>query len=255
MKNMTDIIWYDSIDSTNKQAKRLLSGLPAMSVIAAREQTAGRGQRGNTWKSEAGSNLTFSIVMRFGPEFRQELPANCQFVISEAVALGIKDYLGEENVRARIKWPNDIYAGDRKICGILIENTVSGERITSCIAGAGLNLNQKDFPAELPNPVSLTMLTGKEYDVGNELLKAVARICSRLEEAFRSPHTLREAYLGSMYRKNEMHSYTDCADGSVFKGIIRGISDTARLMVETEGGKIKEFSFKEIGYLIGNRKL
>ena len=250
MENMTDIIWYDTIDSTNSQARRMLSDLKGDTIIAARVQTAGRGQRGNTWKSEPGSNLTFSMVMKFGNEGRRNIPPDCQFVISEAVALGVIDFLADERIGSRIKWPNDIYVGNHKICGILIENTICAGELTSSIAGVGLNLNQTSFPEDLPNPVSLSMLTGREYRLEETLVRVAACILSRLEEAYSIPDKLKKDYVDIMYRKDEPHRYVDCPSGHEFTGTIRGISDSARLQVELSDGSIREFSFKEISYII-----
>lgn len=250
MENMADIIWLDSVDSTNTEAKRRLEKIIRTTVIATKEQTAGRGQRGNTWKTEAARNLTFSLVMKFGNDAMSEIPVPCQFVISEAITLGIADYLGTKSINASIKWPNDIYIGNRKICGILIENSVRDGHLSSCIAGIGLNVNQTEFPDDIPNPVSMKIASGREYVLETELEKLVNHISARIDEIYASPENLEKDYLQLLYRKNESHKYTDLRDGSVFTGIIRGISDTALLQVEDTEGRIIEFSFKEIGYII-----
>ena len=250
MENMTDIIWYETLDSTNNQAKRLLPELEGTTVIAAREQTSGRGQRGNVWKSEPGSNLTFSIIFKNGDGFLENIPADCQFVISEAVAVGVKDFLSAEGVSSGIKWPNDIYVADSKICGILIENSVNGRKLTGSIAGIGLNLNQKVFPPELPNPVSLSLLTGKEYVPEEVLCRLVAAILARMEEAVSYGPKLRRSYLDAMYRKDIPSRYTDFRNGREFTGTIRGISDNGMLLVELEDRTVEKFAFKEIGYII-----
>ncbi len=250
MKNMTDIIWYETIDSTNNQAKRLLPDISGTTIIAARNQTAGRGQRGNTWNSEPGSNLTFSMIFKSDHGPAGSIPADCQFVISEAAALGVKDFLSSEGVESRIKWPNDIYISDSKICGILIENTINSGKLTGSIVGIGLNLNQKTFPPEIPNPVSLSLVTGRTYAPEEVLPELAAAILARMDEAVSYPDRLRAGYLGSMYRKDIPARYTDCRSGKKFTGIIRGISDASLLQVEQEDGKIEEFSFKEIAYII-----
>lgn len=250
MKKMTEIIWYDTIDSTNSQARRLLERLTSPTVIAAREQTAGRGQRGNSWNSEPGNNLTFSLVIKKDGRLLDNIPVTCQFVISEAVALGVADYLATEDVPVKIKWPNDIYAGNSKICGILIENTVASGEMTSCIAGVGLNLNQTGFPCEIPNPVSLTMITGRKYCLEDTLVRLVSFIIDRLASIHDDPEKLRREYLDILYRKDECHKYVDMNTGEEFEGCIRGISDSARLQVEIRNGTVREYSFKEIGYII-----
>ena len=169
MEKQTDIRWYDTVGSTNDEARRLIQDLDNLSVIAARCQTAGRGQGDHKWHSLPGENLTFSAVLKFGGQGLAPLAARDALVITETVTLALRLYLEERGVKARIKWPNDIYVGDSKVCGILIENILHGAEIASSIIGIGLNLNQKDFPADLPNPVSLTLLTGRSYDIEEEL--------------------------------------------------------------------------------------
>lgn len=250
MENKTDIIWYERLDSTNNEARKRLQDISRTTVIAAIEQTAGRGQRGNVWKSGAGMNLTFSIVMKAGTDGFPALPADCQFVISEAVTLGICSFLKAEGISTRIKWPNDIYAGDRKICGMLIENTLSGQLLKSCIAGIGLNVNQTVFPEDLPNPVSMSVITGRSYDIARSLESLTAEIMRHIAMMETAPEMLRERYLDNMYRINEKHIYTDLRSGKEFSGIIRGISGDARLVVELEDGSTDSFAFKEISYHI-----
>lgn len=250
MENKTDIIWYERLDSTNNEARKLLQDACHTTVIAAVEQTAGRGQRGNVWKSGAGMNLTFSILMKAGVDGFPALPADCQFVISEAVTLGICSFLKKEGIDTRIKWPNDIYADDRKICGMLIENTLSGTLLRSCIAGIGLNVNQTCFPEDLPNPVSMSAITGRTYDLAASLESLAGEIMHYISMMESAPESLREKYLDSMYRINARHRYTDLRSGKEFTGIIRGISGDARLVVELEDGSTDSFAFKEISYHI-----
>ena len=247
---MTDIIWLESIDSTNNEAKRLLPDIRRNTVIAAKKQTSGRGQRGNVWKSGASENLTFSIALNLGSDDMKEIPANCQFVISEAVALGITDYLSACGITASIKWPNDIYAGDRKICGILIENSVSANYIKTCIAGIGLNVNQNIFPEDLPNPVSMAMLTHRVYTLEDELGKLIEYIFLRLADIYSDADKLEKDYLRHLYRKDEVHKYIDKRSGVKFDGIIRGINESAQLIIEDTEGRFINFYFKEVEYII-----
>jgi BirA family biotin operon repressor/biotin-[acetyl-CoA-carboxylase] ligase len=155
MESKTDIIWLERVDSTNDEARRHISEIDNLSVVSALEQTKGRGQRGNRWSSQPGENLTFSLVVK---DFR--IKANEQSAISQATALSLVDLLSRHEVKARIKWPNDIYAGDEKICGILIENSLKGSEIDWSIIGIGLNVNQTAFPEDLPNPTSMKLCTG-----------------------------------------------------------------------------------------------
>ena len=155
MESKTDIIWLERVDSTNDEARRHISEIDNLSVVSALEQTKGRGQHGNTWLSMPGENLTFSLVVK---DFR--IKANEQSAISQATALSLVDLLSRHEIKARIKWPNDIYAGDEKICGILIENSLKGSEIDWSIIGIGLNVNQTAFPEDLPNPTSMKLCTG-----------------------------------------------------------------------------------------------
>ena len=152
---MTDIIWLDRVKSTNDEARRHISEIDNLSVLSALEQTDGRGQHGNKWSSQPGENLTFSIVIK---DFR--IKSNEQSAISQVTALSLTDFLESHEISAKIKWPNDIYVGDEKICGILIENALKGQEIDWSIIGIGLNVNQTEFPKDLPNPTSMKLCTG-----------------------------------------------------------------------------------------------
>ena len=172
MEKLTDIRWYDTVESTNDEARRLLGELDNLSVIAARCQTAGRGQGDHKWHSRPGENLTFSVVLKFGGEGAlAPLAARDALLITETVTLALRLYMEDEGIKARIKWPNDIYVGDLKVCGILIENILKGPDVGSSIIGIGLNLNQTVFPEDIPNPTSLSLLTGRSYDPESELLR------------------------------------------------------------------------------------
>ena len=151
-----------------------MEGLDNLSVVAARRQTAGRGQGDHTWTSSPGRNLTFSILLRF-----PSLPASDILVITCIITLAIRDLLLDEGVEARIKWPNDIWVGDRKICGILIENIMDGDSVARSIVGVGLNLNQTSWPEDIPNPVSLKLLTGKVYSSKRVLRRLHEKISLR----------------------------------------------------------------------------
>ena len=157
MKNKTDIIWLDSIDSTNDEARRRILTLDNLSVLSALEQKGGRGQRENKWHSAPNQNLTFSIILKLPP-----VKAADQFCISEITAVTLVKFLSEYGITADIKWPNDIYVSGKKICGILIENSLKGQSIDWTIIGIGLNVNQFNFPVDLPNPTSMCICTQKK---------------------------------------------------------------------------------------------
>ena len=161
------ILWLETADSTNSELRRRIPGLDNLSIIAAREQTAGRGQGTHTWFASPGKNLTFSLLYRFGGDCA--LAASDAILITQVTTLALRDYLLGHGVQARITWPNDIWVGDRRICGILIENTLEGGMVRESIVGIGLNLNETGWPPELPNPVSLYELTGRQYVPETEL--------------------------------------------------------------------------------------
>ena len=164
-----DIIWLQTADSTNKEVRRRLESLDNLSIVAAVAQTSGRGQGTHTWFSRPSSGLTLSMLLRFPSEGAFSLNIKDVLLITEMTTLALRDYLLPRGIETRIKWPNDIWAGDKKICGILIENILDADMVSSSIVGIGLNVNETSWPDELPNPVSMRELTGKEYGLREEL--------------------------------------------------------------------------------------
>lgn len=173
------IIWLDSAKSTNSELRIRLGELDNLSVIAAVEQTAGRGQGSHTWYSSPRTNLTFSILYRFPEDGQGLLKVADMLLVTQITTLGIRDYLLSKGITAGIKWPNDIWVGDRKICGILIENILDGDRIEASIVGIGLDVNEETWPEELPNPVSMKQLTGVHYELVSELEELCESISKR----------------------------------------------------------------------------
>lgn len=173
-----NICWLESTDSTNKELRKRLDQSDNLSIIAAEMQSAGRGQGDHTWHSAPGLNLTFSILLR-----HRCLKASDALAVTSIMALGIRDYLHTKGIEPWIKWPNDIWVGDKKICGILVENCIHTGAIDFSIVGVGLDLNQTDWPAELPNPVSLKELTGKDYDTHEELRQLSEALARRSAQA------------------------------------------------------------------------
>lgn len=169
---MSGIKWFKSLASTNNEAKKHIADYDNLSVIATIEQSAGRGQGTHTWYTTPGKNLTFTIV--FNPE---NLSASEALYLTRITTLSLLSYLAARGVRARIKWPNDIWVEDKKICGILIENILEGNLVHNSIIGIGLNINESGWPEDLPNPVSLGELTGKSYDIREELEAFYKEFC------------------------------------------------------------------------------
>ena len=279
MSKKHDIIWLESVDSTNEEAKRHISDIDNLSVLSAFEQTAGRGQRGNTWTSTPGENLMFSIVLK-----DPKISARDQFVLNEIASLAVVDFLSMHGISARIKWPNDIYVGSKKICGILIENSLHGTAISSSIIGIGLNINQRNFNVNLPNPTSMVLCRAEEglLDI-HGCLEEFMDIFTSLHDRFLSSacdlSPLRQRYLDTLWRSGKPSHFIDYTSlpgghldgpmnlctgkapdtgisssdqtGNEFPGIIRGLSPTGNLLVEDlSTGLTREFGFKEIGYIL-----
>ena len=252
MKAQTPITWFESIDSTNSEARRQLGTLDKMSVFAAKFQTAGRGQRGNRWSSAPGENLTFSILARLSSDGQPHVKARDQFDISMVAALSVSDLLRRYGIDNRIKWPNDIYIRDRKVCGMLIENILGQDMVTASIIGIGLNLNQSEFPPELVNPTSVLLASGVCHapeDSRKELISIFQEIFMQLSEP-KDVTSIRNNYVSRMYRLGSVRKYYDAANGIYFDGKIIGISEEGMLLVEMPDKTIRSFSVKEIGYII-----
>src|SRR5476651_328404 len=209
----------------------------------AESQYAGRGQQTNRWHSEAGLNLTFSILLK--PSF---LPLQQQFDLTRTISLGVVSALGQAmNENVQVKWPNDIYHGDKKLGGILIENLVQGSQIKHSIIGIGLNINQVDFPAEVPNPTSVKQILHWDYD----LHILLSQICNHIEAWYLKLKAgkldeIRRAYLDKLYWFNQEKDFI--ADGTAFKGIIIAVRNEGLLVLSTKTGE-KEFNLKQIQFL------
>jgi len=238
--------WFKETDSTNNQIVIEKENLPDKSVFATLFQSAGKGQRGNKWQSDYGENLLFSIL--FKPK---SIASSDQFIISQTVTLGIVNYLKKHGIDSKIKWPNDIYVGDLKICGILIENSISGDKLSCSVVGIGLNINQKEFIG-VPNPTSVALQTGQElrYDINQELDSILENIFEQYDMINTDWAEIESEYLKLLYRKNELHKYIDRTNDTEFEGKIIGIDHTACLLVEKSDGSIQKFAFKEISYVL-----
>ena len=259
-----NIHWENMTDSTNLDAWRGREAAEDMEVWCAEFQTAGRGQRGNRWESARGENLMFSIL--FKP---LGLRAADQFVLSQACAVGIARYLqGKGLDGVRVKWPNDVYISDRKVCGMLLENTLKGDTLAVSIAGIGLNINQRVFSPELPNPTSLLLALDETVPEERRPLPPLdphAELPQVLEEIFslyraigkdgRVPG-LDEEYEALLYRGGVLSEFeeTEYFTGGTpvrFRGTILGVErKTARLVVVHEDGRGVKYYFKEIRYVL-----
>lgn len=252
MKADTPITWFETIDSTNNEAKRQISTLPAnvkMSVYAARYQTAGRGQRGNRWDSKSGENLTFSILLNLDG---YGLNARDQFMLSIVSALSVSDFLLRHDIENRIKWPNDIYIGNKKVCGMLIENSINKDTVNWSIVGIGLNLNQTEFPPQLVNPTSLLLSGGARLEPEQALKDFVAIFKEKLEQLLEGNDSgrLRDEYTDRLYRRGLQCQFYDCIENQEITGKIKGISDEGLLLMEMPDMSMRKYAFKEVSYII-----
>lgn len=232
--------------STNSYLRGLVGKelLPEGSVVVTEFQTAGRGQVGNSWESEAGRNLMFSVILY--PDF---LPANRQFLISQIAALSVKETLDHYANDITIKWPNDIYWQDRKICGMLIENDLTGQSLFCSVIGIGINLNQQVFRSNAPNPVSLTQITGGVYDREEMLNHFLKRLYGRyLELIQEKEEEIRSAYMAALYRGDGYYPYKD--EHGAFEARIHAIEPTGHLMLQLPDGELRRYAFKEVSVVI-----
>ena len=236
--------------STNTYLSRLAATLPGGTVIYTPCQTAGRGQKGNSWESEDGKNLTFSLLLK-----RPPVKARDQFYLSEAAALAVVEALtAEAGDGFTVKWPNDVYWQDKKVCGMLIENSLDGSDIATSIIGIGINVNQQRFLSDAPNPVSLINITGREQD----LMTLLKRVCSRIEQLVVSlgddnaRSDLHHRYMAALYRNDgQLHPYED-ASGHRFMASVADIAPDGTLTLRHEDGTRHDYLFKEVRHIINN---
>lgn len=242
------IIRLKETTSTNSYLRGLVGKepLPEGSLVVTEYQTAGRGQVGNVWESEGGKNLMFSVILY--PDF---LPANRQFLISQIAALSVKETLDAYIGEVTVKWPNDIYWRDRKICGMLIENDLSGRELYCSVLGIGININQRQFLSDAPNPVSLVQITGQEYDREEILHNFLNRLYTRYLSLIREQEeNIRKDYMDALYRRDGFHPYRD--EHGLFSARIRGIEPTGHLILEVDNGEVRRYAFKEVSTVISS---
>ena len=222
--------------------------LPEFFTVSSDFQEAGRGQGSNRWFSDAGENMLCSIL------FRPPVPAARQFLFNQYFSLTVRKFLLRYVPEVQVKWPNDIYVGNRKIAGILIEHSVMGDRISRTIAGIGLNINQKKFPSPLPNPTSIYRETGMRHDVGAltaELVALCAAEYGRLSEE--NAAGLQSEYLACLYQRGEFCSYL-IGDERV-SARIDGVDAYGRLLLSEKNGRKWCCGIKEVSFVHGSSTL
>jgi len=238
--------YISSCKSTNSVLNNILkeNGDNENIVIRADYQTKGVGQKGAFWESEKGKNLLFSFSIGFN-----ELLAVKQFYLSAIVSLSIvnllKIHLPNENIS--IKWPNDIYVGNKKIAGILIENTLFADKIKHSIIGIGININQKVFISDAPNPISLSIISNKNFDIDiilNQFIKEFEKFYYKLGN--RNFDAIKDEYLNFLYQKDMNCKYL--IQDTEINGIIRGVDRFGFLLMEMDN-KLRTFDIKEVKYI------
>lgn len=237
-----NIIKLDAIDSTNSFLRSLLSEGPVkdLTVVVAKKQLQGRGQRGSSWMSEPEKNLTFSVYKAF-----PDLAVKDQFRITMAVSLALLQSLRSFGIPdLHVKWPNDILSGNAKLAGILIENIIQDRR-QHAVIGVGLNVNQKVF-RDLPNAASMSSLCGKAFDL-DEVLSS---LCNELEKQLKliDRESLQEAYESALFRKDKPSTFR-LESGELLMGFIRGVDDNGLLILELEDQLRAKFAMKELSLL------
>jgi BirA family biotin operon repressor/biotin-[acetyl-CoA-carboxylase] ligase len=238
------LVFVPECHSTNSLVSELVakSILPEGTVVITSNQTAGRGQRGNTWETAAGMNLTFSILLR--PTF---LLVKNQFYLTVITSLAVSDLLKDKSVpQIKIKWPNDILAGKKKICGILIENSLKQEIIHQSIVGVGLNINQKDF--NTPAATSMAMVMDKSFDL-NEVLNSLLEKFEKRYLQLRNGKLLelKSEYLETLFGLDETRSFI--SNDRSFEGVIKGVNDNGELIIASSGNT-NSFNLKEVSFVL-----
>lgn len=255
-----EIIFLDIVDSTNNWLISHEEELSAPVMVRCKTQSAGRGQRGNSWESESGKNFTGSIL--FHPV---NFHATSQFFISEAIALAVVKTLKSYGIDSKVKWPNDIYVGDKKICGILTEHVILGNNISRTISGIGINVNQEIFLSDAPNPVSMKILTGKDYDL-NEFSDRFSNI---LEDSLKfvldkniahnssetpqdSKESIHKNFLDLLWRFDDTYyPFIDKKNNNekIYARIVT-VAPDGMLTLELKNGDIRKYAFKEVEFIV-----
>lgn len=239
-----NIVFVPECHSTNTYLAEIGQKSEPMegTVVITDHQTAGRGQRGNRWEAQQGMNLTFSLLLH--PCLR----ATEQFSLTIMVSLAIRDYLKtkiQAQVNCKIKWPNDILLDQKKVCGILIENIITGQTIEQSIVGIGLNINQQSFP--ISTATSLALVTGRQYSLNDELHLLLSRLEARYLQ-LKGGHLVdqRKEYHSHLFGRGEERMFRSA--GRNFRAVIEGVDESGKLMVRT-GAHIKLYHLKEIEFL------
>ena len=239
---------YNTLPSTNAEAVRLykLGTITSATVITAVIQTNGKGYGSNYWESEPGKNLTFSMVC-----FPKEVDPSKQFILTQIISMALLETVSKiiTSKPVTVKWPNDLYVGNKKIAGVLIQNFVKGSAIDVSIIGVGLNINQKVFTSNAPNPTSIINETGNEFAPDVLLSQISQRFGFYLEHLSTSSviESVTENYMQHLYRLGQRGKYKD--KNGPFTASIAGIDNYGRLILQHENGNKQTYGFKEVEFM------
>ncbi len=239
---------FQELDSTNEEAIRLYQKgeLSTPTVIHSHYQSNGKGYGDNYWESAGGKNLTFSIAC-----FPRMIEPSDQFILTQIISLSLWAVVSEviPAKKIAIKWPNDLYVGNKKIAGVLIQNFIKGNSIDFSVIGVGLNVNQKVFLSDAPNPTSLIIETGKIFDTEVLLKKILQHFATYKNNlaALSLSETIHTRYLENLYRFGVFHRYKD--KEGIFTAEITGINSFGQLKLITKKGEKRVYGFKEVEFL------
>ena len=250
--NKETVVRLSSVDSTNRYLRDEAASLwkkktvaDKFVVVTAEHQTAGRGQRGNVWNSNAGENLLLSILVRPA----EALAVKEQFFLSQAVALALHDAMSCYGIETSLKWPNDIYVGNRKLAGVLVELDYSGAFVEQAIIGVGINVNQECFPEMDRVPVSMKMLQGCDYSLDDVLEKFLNSFEYYYTVLLDGDATmLMSEYTRLLLGYNEWRTFID--KSGCFNAVIEGVESDGHLLVRHSNGVLLRYAFKEIEQLL-----
>ena len=242
----TDTLLLQTTPSTNSYLSDLISqgAFPHGYCVCSRFQSAGRGQAGNVWESAEGENLLFSLLLH-----THKFPLDRQFLLSEVVSIAICRFLSRYRISARIKYPNDIFVGDKKIAGILIENRIVGKAMQYSIVGIGLNVNQEAFMQNRASATSMRSITGERYHIDALLQSLRHEILDRVDGfSIENKSECKELYFSLLYRRDGYYPYE--ADGVRFDAKIVDIADDGMLHLTTDKGEERKYYFKQVRFII-----
>lgn len=236
---------FDSLESTNQYALNLISKSKPIegTVISTFNQTKGRGQIGSNWESGINQSITLSIILY--PTF---LPIQRQFILNQIISLAVRAFISEYTSQVvKVKWPNDVYVNDKKITGILIQNSLSGKKIATTVVGIGINVNQRGFPDDLGKATSLSLETNHQFDLN----KLIPDLCFYVETQYLALKAgkyeqIEQAYLKNLYKYQESAQFVR-PNGQSFEGIIEGITAYGKLSIRHANG-LENFDIKEITF-------